>query len=148
MPILNYTTTISPQKTVGEITALLAKAKAQAIMQEFDGFGTPSAVSFRINTEFGMMTFRLPANIQRVHKVMARDANIPRSQRTELQAARVAWRIVKDWLEAQCAMMQAGLVDVEQVFLPYAQAADGSTLYEQLRARRFDQLALPPSSES
>jgi hypothetical protein len=34
MAILNYTTQISAEKTVTEIQAMLAKAKAQAIMTE------------------------------------------------------------------------------------------------------------------
>ena len=34
-------------------------------------------------------------------KSLFRDTQIPRSMRTKERAARIAWRIVKDWLEAQ-----------------------------------------------
>jgi hypothetical protein len=55
----------------------------------------------------------------------------------------VAWRIVKDWLEVQLAMVQAGLVKFEQVFLPYAQdPKTGQTVYEQLKEKQFSSLAL------
>jgi hypothetical protein len=56
MPILNYTTTIEVSKTIGEISAMLAKAKASAILTEFEQ-GIVSA----IKTEFGLLTFRLLA---------------------------------------------------------------------------------------
>jgi hypothetical protein len=36
-------------------------------------------LSFRIRTEFGVLTFLLPANIQRVYQVIVRDTRIPRS---------------------------------------------------------------------
>ena len=106
-----------------------------------------SALSFRIRTEFGVLTFLLPANIERVYRVIVRDKRIPPSLRTKEQPARVAWPIVKDWLEAQLATIEAGLVDLEQVFLPYAQDATGQTLYELMRERRFQPL-LPGSKNS
>ena len=37
-------------------------------------------------------------------------------------------------------MIEAGLVDLEQVFLPYAQDATGRTLYELMRERKFQPL--------
>jgi hypothetical protein len=104
-------------------------------------------LSFRIPTEFGVLTFLLPANIHRVYQVIVRDTRIPPSLRTKEQAARVAWRIVKDWIEAQLAMIEAGLVDLEQVFLPYAQDATGRTFYELMRERKFQPL-LPGSKNS
>jgi hypothetical protein len=44
-------------------------------------------------------------------------------------------------------MIEAGLVDFEQVFLPYAQDATGRTLYELMRERKFQPL-LPGSKNS
>ena len=147
MPILDYSTKVPVARTVSEIQQKLAKAKAEAILTEYENDGTVSAISFRIRTEFGLLTFRLPANIQRVYQVVVRDGAIPRSQRTREQAARIAWRIVKDWLEAQLAMVQAGLTDLEQVFLPYVQNSSGQTLYELMREQKFQPLLLGPSEQ-
>jgi hypothetical protein len=146
MSILNFTTKVPVARTVAEIERKLAKAKAEAILKEYDSDGTVVALSFRIATEFGILTFRLPANIQRVYQVV-RDGRIPRSQRTREQAARIAWRIVKDWTEAQLAMIEAGLVELTQVFLPYVQAPDGQTLYELMREQKFQPL-LPAANHS
>lgn len=147
MPLLNYTTTISAQKTMGEISVALAKSRAQAVMQEFDEDGNPSAISFGITTEFGILTYRLPSDAERVYKVICQDKALPYSRRNIDQGRRIAWRILKDWVEAQLAMIQCGQVDMEQVFLPYAQSPDGKTLYEKLKDSRFNDLALPEHAE-
>ncbi len=144
MPILNYTTQITAEKTVGEIQAMLAKAKALAVLTDYTD-GVISAISFRIKTASGIMSFRLPANVQNIYKVLCRQNITPRLRNME-QAARVAWRIIKDWLEAQLALVTAELADLEQVFLPYAQNTEGTTLYEVMKLRGFDTLSLPATS--
>jgi hypothetical protein len=146
MAILNYSTQIAAGKTVTEIQQMLARAKAQAVLTEYDTEGVLIAISFRIITRFGLMSFRLPANIQKIYQVIVRDKRITPKLRTRDQACRVAWRIVKDWLEAQMAIVQAEMVDLEQVFLPYAQHPDGSTVYDALKDRQFHGLALPSSN--
>jgi hypothetical protein len=50
--------------------------------------------------------------------------------RTEDHARNVAWRVVKDWVEAQLAIIETRMVTTAQVFLPYAVTANGQTLYE------------------
>lgn len=144
MPILNYSTQIAAEKTVTEIQAMLAKAKAQAVMTEYTD-GVLVALSFRIQTAAGLMSFRLPSNVPRIYQVLVRQ-NVTPKLKTHEQAARVAWRIVKDWLAAQLALVSAGLAELEQVFLPYAQDASGATLYETLKERGFAGLALPAQS--
>lgn len=146
MAILNYTTQIQTEKTVAEIQTMLAKARANAILTEYDEAGILSAISFRIATSSGIMTFRLPANIQKIYQVIVRDKKITPRLRTKEQASRVAWRIMKDWIAAQLAIVSAEMVDLEQVFLPYAQNNSGVTLYEAIKDGRFNGLALPPAN--
>ena len=43
---------------------------------------------------------------------------------------RTAWRIVKDWVEAQMALVETRMVTVPQVFLPYTLMRNGRTLSE------------------
>ena len=79
---------------------------------------------------------RLPANVERVREVLRQQKNNPRNRnRSQIddsrdQAERVAWRIVKDWLAAQLAILETKMVDVQQVFLPYFLNRQGQTLYE------------------
>lgn len=144
MPLLNYTTTIAVEKTHGEICRLLAKHGAKSVLSEFDGEGEPTAVSFLIDTPFGERGFRLPANIDAVFKVLSQQYDKGQVQRrfvTREQAARVGWRIVKDWLEAQMAIVDTQMVTFTQVMLPYMVTEQGTTVYEALESRN---LALPP----
>lgn len=136
MAILNYTTSIATEKTAGEIQKKLALTGAQAVLSEYDENGVMCAMSFRINNIY----FRLPINVEGVYQSLQKDNRIPRKYKTYEQAARVAWRIIKDWVEAQIAIIQAGQADLAQVFLPYAQNKDGRTLYEVIKENGFKQI--------
>jgi hypothetical protein len=149
--LLNYTTTVAVDKTIGEVYAMLARGKAQAIMSEYDGFGNVSAISFKVYTPFGLMAFRLPANVKAAADVInaqARARQIPRKFMNDVpQARRVAWRIVRQWIEAQLALVTLGMAKIEEVFLPYAQDASGRTVFETLQEKQFSGLALPAPGE-
>lgn len=138
MPILNYTTTIAPEKTLTEIQKRLVRIGAQAIMSEFDGSGVMCALSFRINHQGQPVTFRLPARLDSIYRVLANDPKVPMKLKTHEQASRVAWRIIKDWVEAQAAIVEAEQAEVIEVFLPYAQDPNtGNTLYQKLEQSNF-----------
>jgi hypothetical protein len=128
--ILNYTTTISAEKTASEIQQKLAKARAQAVLCEYGDDGVMCAMSFRIATANGPVFFRLPANTDGVLRALTRDKKVPQRLKTRQQAANVAWRVLKDWIEAQLAIVEAEMADVMEVFLPYAVRLDGATVYQ------------------
>jgi hypothetical protein len=109
MPILNYTTKIAPEKTASEIQTILAKAKAQAVLCEYNTEGLMCAMSFRIMSEYGMLSFRLPVNIEGIYRILLESSAIARRLKTREQSARVAWRITKNWVEAQLAIIEAGM---------------------------------------
>lgn len=132
MAILNYTTKISIEKTVSEIQKRLAMAGAKAILCEYNDAGIVSALSFRISTKHGIVSFKLPANIDGVFRCLIKK-QVPKKLRTKEQASRVAWRIIKDWIEAQCAIVEAEIADITEVFLPYAINKDNKTMYESIK---------------
>ena len=140
MAILNYTTTISTEKTAAEIQKKLASAKAQAVLCEYDDNAVMCAMSFRIMTPHGMIFFRLPANTRGVLRHLESDPKVPKRLRNQEQAARVAWRILKDWIEAQLAIVDAEMASITEVFLPYAQDASGKTVYQALEQGGFKML--------
>jgi hypothetical protein len=131
--ILNYTTEVPASRTVGQLQEILAKAGARAILAEYDGAGRVVGLSFTIATVTGPQAFTLPVRPSRVHEVLQRQ-RVPPRYRTPEQAERVAWRIVKDWVEAQLAIIHTGMVGLDQVMLPYLRTADGTTLYERYQA--------------
>jgi len=144
--LLNYSTQIAPEKTVSEIQSKLAKAGAFQVLHEYErGSGELIGLSFRIETQFGNLAFELPANIDAVETILKKQ-RVP-ARRSREQATRVAWRILKDWVEAQLALIETGMVSVEQVFLPYCQSANGETLYEAIRSKKFAGLLMEGSKQ-
>jgi hypothetical protein len=136
--IRRETTEVSVEKTVAEIHKLLGESGAQAITVDLDN-SAPIGISFRIQTEFGLMTFRMPARIRNVSKIreVERKRRVRDQAKFDNQSARIAWRNIKEWIEAHLTMIQIGQVSLIEAFLPYAQDASGKTLYESLVERRF-----------
>ena len=50
---------------------------------------------------------------------------------------RVAWRNIRDWVMAQLALYETEIVEMPQVFLPFATDAKGQTLYEKMVDGKF-----------
>ncbi|TFD15500.1 hypothetical protein E3T26_06880 [Cryobacterium sp. TMT1-21] len=131
MALLNYTTTISPEKSINEIQSTLAKSGASAIMSEYDDTGNIVALSFRLKMDDQFISFKLPTDWKPVQAVLTEQRRRnSRIKTDEAQARRVAWRITKDWVEAQLAIIETRMVTTAQVFLPYAVTQNGQTMYE------------------
>lgn len=142
MAILNYTTTIDAGRTAGEVQAILARHGADRVSIEYDN-GQPAGLGFTITTPYGPRDFRLPANAPGVRKTLDRqirsgDLGNTAKLRDPQQANRVAWRILKDWVEAQLAIIEAGMSSMDEVMLPYMLTPTGQTLavaYRETAAR-------------
>lgn len=134
MPLLNDTSQTPAQKSIAEISQMLAKAGARQVMQDYDDSGNIVALSFSLELEGQRIGFRLPSDWRPVHEILVqarrRNTKIGRFVETEVHARDVAWRIMKDWVEAQLAIIETCMVTTAQVFLPYAVTPNGQTLYE------------------
>lgn len=126
MPLLNYTTKVDVYTTIGAIQGCLVKHGARKIMQDYDEDGKPQALCFAIETKFGVRGVKLPTNVEAVHKVLEKQ----KIKCEREQAERVAWRILKDWVEAQMAILESEMVEMDEIFLPYMIASEGKTTYE------------------
>ena len=133
MALLNYTTKIDVEKTVGELQKSLASHGASAILTDYED-GYVKAISFKITLEGRSIGFRLPTDWVPVLELLKEDKKVPRSLCTREQAVRVAWRIVKDWVLAQMAIIDTRMVTMEEVFLPYAVTQSGQTLAESFKS--------------
>lgn len=135
MPIKNYTTKIGVGQSLGEIQDALARNGARKVMVDYDDDGTPIALTFAIMTVNGMQGFQLPANMAGVAIVFQKQ----KVKADREQVMRTAWRNIRDWVMAQMAFIEAGNVQLDEIFLPYL--SDGKkTLYE---AFQSGQLMLP-----
>ena len=138
MAILNYTSEVSAEKTVGQIYEILAKSGAGEISFEH-GNGQVVAVKFSILHAEKPLWFRIAPNPQGVLKSMQRDKVQPRYVNAS-QAHRTAWRIVKDAIEAQMAMFQTQQAELAEAFLPFAIDGNGESVYQAFTATRVKAL--------
>lgn len=135
----NYTTTIDPSKTVGEIQELLAKVGANQIMIEYEN-GHPKALCFSIMTANGMQGVKLPANSEKmflVLKKMKREHPRQCIRDTQEQAERTAWRNIFEWVKIQLSFIATEMVSLDEVFLPYLLNNEGKTVYQLFEEKKL-----------
>ena len=119
-PIANYSTIVTAMKSIGEIQGMLVAHGAKHILIDYDD-GEPVSLAFIIVTPYGDTPFRLPANVDRVKAVLSqqlassrrqwdREYQEQRKAKIKEQASRVSWRILRDWVRAQMAILEAEMV--------------------------------------
>lgn len=99
-----------------------------------------TGLSFLIDTGVQQIPVKLPVKVDECLKVLKKEKREnPRKQikDTREQAERVAWRILKDWVEAQMALLDIEMVRFEEIFLPYIETKNGQTIYERLEGEQF-----------
>lgn len=125
------TTKIDPSKTAMEITHVLVASGARQIASDYGPTGKIQALRFVIDIQGQQRAFSLPVRTEHLTKLLRGDKG---------QAERTAWRQLLRWVEAQFAMIDAGMVKAEEVYAPYMLTAGGQTLFECLAATGFKQL--------
>lgn len=136
MPIKNYTTEVPVNRTINEISAILGRAGANMVMTQFGEGGEPSGIAFRVFIQDVQLSFRLPVSDEGVSAALMDKGLRVKPE----QAKRIAWRIVKDWIDSQMVLIESQQAELAQVFLPYALNDHGHTLYEQMTIKHFPQL--------
>jgi hypothetical protein len=144
MGLLNYTTQVPASKTAAEIQDILRTHGATAVVLEYAAAKT-IGLSFEVIVEGKTLSFRLPVQPAPVAKILLGryktsawgSEELRRKQNALEQAERTAWRIVKDWIEAQMALIDVQMVKIDQVFLPYLTLQNGKQLYDVFRGTQF-----------
>lgn len=152
MGLMNFSTSVAAEKSVGEIEAILVKHRVRGVQKRYDAAGEITSLAFSLETPFGERSYRLPVNVDGVLATLEREKqagrlpNLPWTRLNRHQAARVAFRILKDWLESQLAVIQTRAVTLDQILLPFQVANDaGETVY-QLYQRQQAALPAPKSA--
>ena len=127
--LINYTTEIEASKSVAEIQKILVESGAKAILIDYDNAGEISSLSFKIEVEGRIIGIKLPCDWRPVQQILIDQGLTPKYTTME-QANRVSWRILKDWVRSQMALVAINMVNLEQVFLAYAVMKDGRVLYD------------------
>jgi hypothetical protein len=94
-----------------------------------------SALQFALPFKDGHnIAFSLPCEWRRFQQVL-KNQNVRRWDEDEY-AYRVAWANIRDWVASQMVLYETEMVDMPQIFLPFAVGKDDKTLYEQMHMSR------------
>lgn len=106
------TTSIKPEKTLGEIQGELVDYGAESFFIDYINKEINS-IQFKYNG----IAYKLPCRWQALEKrLMEKNGRL----KDEYQPMRVALRQILRWVQAQCALIETNMVTIEEVFLPYA----------------------------
>ncbi len=132
-PIYMETTEIPMEKTVTEISMALVQAGATSISSKFEN-GKIKGLEWGMMVGNHEIRFTMPARVDPVYQLLCsrRSSFLDPATLNRLmkQAERVAWRQLLRWVQAQLAMIDVGMVQAHEVFMPYAKGPDGRTMFE------------------
>jgi len=147
MAIKNYTTTVPANRSIEEIQRALVANGATGVLYEYEkATGRIAALKFILILDDKQVGFALPVEWRRFQQVLKNDHELEhqgRRSRTkprymdEDYVYRVAWRCLRDWVLAQMALYATQIVDMPQIFLPFAVGKGGKTFYEQVMDGKF-----------
>jgi hypothetical protein len=140
-------TTIAPTKSSAEILQILVEAGAREILNQYDSQGRLTGLRFSLKSgPSAEAIYSLPVRTESVFQILRKQRSYSSSDAALMQQAeRIAWRLLLAWTKAQLALIQVGMVNVDEVFLPYREVRDGRTFYELVQAG--GRLALPSAKE-
>lgn len=129
--LVNWSTTVSVERTVNEILRLLRTSGAERVTTVYTA-RQPVGIEFSLETpRFGWQEYRLPIRPAGVLAAMERRADefigagrtrrraLPWSWCTQERASQVAWRIVKQWVEVQLSLVECSAAPLEEIMFPY-----------------------------
>ena len=150
MAVRNYTTQIAVEKTIGEIEIILVKFGARGIMKEYKG-SKVDGLMFYLEKDNQKIPFKIPMSLQKSRRVVeaaVKERKLARKFLSEPlrsdQGERIAWRIIKDWIDSQLSLLEMNFAEPIEILLPYAyDMNEKKSLYEKFNEDKSRFLALP-----
>lgn len=147
-PLFMETTQIDALKTAAEIQSFLVQAGASQVLTVYDEHREISGLHFTITVNGQSVPFKLPVRVEPIVKAINGRRKFNRTSMLRIdreQGKRVAWRQLYRWVQAQLALIETGMVDTVEVFMPYMQVSPEETLYQRAISGGFQKL-LPQST--
>lgn len=136
MAIKNYTTKVPANRSIEQIQSSLISHGATGILLKYEqGTGRIEALQFVMKIKDSNVSFSLPVNWRLFQEVL-KQQDVRRWDDDDF-AYRVAWRNIRDWVLAQMALFETQMVELPQVFLPFATDSSGETLYQKVAQGGF-----------
>lgn len=147
--IFMETTEVTAERTAAEISAPLIQSGASQIATDYSN-GNIVGLRWTMQVSGGDLLFAMPVRVEPICKFFCQRKKIAPAKAldysTEImrKAHRVAWRQLLRWTQAQIAMIECGMTEASEVFLPYWQVDGSQSLHKLLKGREFK--ALGPGS--
>ena len=143
----NYTTTIPGARTIGEIEALLIDFGAENFMKTVNKEKKQiTSIMFTFEVNGKQLPFKLPTNVEKcrdyLYKEYLSKTKRPGKEKEDfdIDAYNIAWRLIKDWVHAQLSIIESGMVEPEEVFLPYLMIDKDRTLSQKFISGDMDKM--------
>jgi hypothetical protein len=154
MAVRNYSTGIAVEKTVMEIEQILVKFGAEGIYKDYKG-SKIAGLMFFLRKNGQKIPFKIPMTIEKTRTIITKavqEGKLPRKYLDEPlrseQGERVAWRIIKDWIDSQLSLLEMQFADAIEIFLPYAyNMVEEKTMYQKFLENKEKYLALEDKND-
>lgn len=132
-----------------EIEHILVKFGAEGVLKQYKGQKI-DAIMFFLVKDGQKIPFKIPMNIERTRAIitnLVKEGKLPKKYLDEplrsAQGERVAWRVIKDWIDSQLSLMEMQFADPIEIFLPYAyNMVENKTMYQKFLENKEKYLAL------
>ncbi len=136
-----------PEKRLKNASARLTTRPLETIQQALINHGAKQinleyeagqvvALAFVLEIGGARHAFRMPARIQNVLIKLYGKRRIY-TETQQKQAYVTSWANIRDWVTSQLAMIDIGLVKMEEVFLPYMMISETSTVFDMYEQQQF-----------
>lgn len=149
MTVRNYSTQINVEKTVTEIEKILVKFGANGIYKEYQN-SQLTGIMFYLIKDGTKIPFKIPVQIEKTKSIIRKAVNERKLSKKysyepllSIQGERVAWRIIKDWIDSQLSLLEINFADAIEILLPYAfDVIENKTMYQKFIEKKGEYLAL------
>ncbi len=123
-------TDVPAERSAAELHAELVKAGAIRVSTEYAA-GKLAGMHWVMEVNKVPVPFKLPARVDGVFQILRkRQTGSVDQVKLRAKAERIAWRQLYRWVQAQNAMVQAGMAQASEVFMSYAVNDQGRTMFE------------------
>ena len=132
-----YTVKDAADNYLSAINQILADFGADAVMFEYEDLEDRRiirAMSFRLLIGQNPLSIKIPLDWRKTAYVLKQQGYY----KDDYHAYRVSLFNIREWLDAQLALLTCQMVELPQIFLPYMQDQGGKTFYEVVKSRGFN----------
>jgi hypothetical protein len=139
--LLMETTKIAADRSASEIVAELVAHGAKSINTDYEA-GKIVGLRWVMRVSGTDIIFDMPARVNEVFKLLKAESPSSNLEQLKRKAERVAWRQLLRWVQAQIAMIDCGMAQTAEVFMPFIvmNPAQNQRLFDAMMEQKFKAL--------